>query len=78
LAGNLGVNEADLKVFMSGVDVTSSVDTANHIIYAAGLSASEVNNSTFAVAQALGVPEPSTFVLLVLTAIGLPMLRRRR
>ena len=78
LAGNLGVTESDLKVFMSGVDVTSSVDTANHIIYADGLSASEVNNSTFAVAQALGVPEPSTFVLLVLTAIGLPMLRRRR
>ena len=76
LAGNLGVTESDLKVFMSGVDVTSSVDTANHIIYADGLSASEIASSTFAVA--VGVPEPSTFVLLVLTALGLPMLRRRR
>ena len=76
LAGTLGVTESDLKVFMSGVDVTSSVDTANHIIYADGLSASQIASSTFAVA--VGVPEPSALVLLVLAAIGLPMLRLRR
>ena len=79
LAGNLDVNEADLKVFMGSspwVDVTSSVDTTNHIIFTTALSANQVNNSTFAVAE--NIPEPSALVLLALSAAGLMMLRRRR
>jgi len=59
LATSLGVNEADLKLFMGGsewVDVTSSVDAFNHIIYAEGLAANDVNNSTFAVALSVQGP----------------------
>jgi hypothetical protein len=59
LATSLGVNEADLKLFMGGsewVDVTSSMDEFNHIIYAEGLSANDVNNSTFAVALSVQGP----------------------
>ena len=59
LATSLGVNEVDLKVFMGGsewVDVTSSVNEFDHIIYAEGLSANDVNNSTFAVALSVQGP----------------------
>ncbi len=76
LAASLGVNETNLKVFMAGVDVTSSVDTANHIIYAEGLAAGDINSSTFAVA--LGIPEPSAIILLALSVVGLPIRRCRR
>ena len=79
LAASLGVNEADLKVFMSGADVTGSVDTANNIIYADGDNAvADVNSSTFAVATALGIPEPSAIILLALSVVGLPIRRCRR
>jgi len=78
LAASLGVNEADLKVFMSGADVTGSVDTANNIIYATAQSVADVNSSTFAVATALGIPEPSAIILLALSVVGLPIRRCRR
>ena len=60
LAGALGVDEADLKIFDSindtpWVDVTSSVDTDNHIIHTHLLSASQIAYSTFVVAERIGI-----------------------
>ena len=60
LAATLGVDEADLKIFDSvndtpWVDVTSSVDTVNHIISTHLLSASQIAYSTFVVAERIGI-----------------------
>ena len=76
LAASLGIAEADLKFYhqIDGlwVDVTTSVDTANHLITASGVD----SFSNFAVGTEI-IPEPATLSLLGFGAV-LALVKRRK
>jgi hypothetical protein len=76
-ASDAGIAEADLGVFYhdgaNWIDVTSSIDTTNHLITSVALGD---DDSTVTLAVGI-IPEPGTLGLLLSGTLALAVLRRR-